>query len=383
MGIASLKDLYLDELGDLYDAERQSIRTLPRLADAAHGPELKETLTKHCDESRLHLERLQLIFTHWGEKVPSQSCAGLAGIVQEADDRLTEPATADARDAAIIGVAQRIEHYEMAAYGCARSYAYRLNRPDEARLLQETLDEEGRADHRLTEIAEAHVNDDARSEADLHQPAAAKRLRYVDGRQLDYRRLSDGTLEVRNDADDKLGVFDGLIFDSISGRPHYIVVNAGGVLSAHRYLLPVGHVRFDDRARVLRVDLAKDVAARYPAFDRDEFTAMTDEALQGYEGRLLDFFKRDAGTRRPRATSDESQPEWLMTGVWMTVPPALADLLSDEARSFANEFAPNQENVVARGDEREGARSIAEPESETRPPGERATPPPPQDEKLR
>ena len=71
-----------------------------------------------------------------------------------------------------------------------------------------------------------------------------------------------------------------------------------------------------------------------------------------------------------------------MTGVWMTVPPALADLLSDEARSFANEFAPNQENVVARGDEGEGARSIAEPESETRPPGERATPPP-QDEKLR
>ena len=81
MGIASLKDLYLDELGDLYDAERQLIRTLPRLAHASHAPELKEALTKHCDETRLHLERLQLIFTHWGEKVPSQSCAGLAGIV--------------------------------------------------------------------------------------------------------------------------------------------------------------------------------------------------------------------------------------------------------------------------------------------------------------
>ena len=288
---------------------------------------------------------------------------------------------ADARDAAIIGVAQRIEHYEIAAYGCARTYAYRLNRPDEARLLQETLDEEGRADHRLTEIAEAHVNDDARSEADLHRPAAAKRLRYVARDQLDYRRLSDGTLEVRNDADDKLGAFDGLIFDSTSGRPHYIVVDAGGVLSAHRYLFPVAHVRFDDRARVLRVDLAKDVAARYPAFDRDEFTAMTDEALQGYEGRLLDFFKRDAGMRRPRAASDESQPEWLMTGVWMTVPPALADRLSDEARSFANEFAPNQENLVARADQSEAARSIAGPEAETRS-GE-AAPPPPHDEKLR
>src|SRR5262249_50051999 len=170
MGITSLKDLYIEELGDLYDAEKQMIRTLPRLVDAAHAPELKETLTKHCDESRLHLERLQLIFTHWGEKVPAQHCAGLAGIVQEADDRLTEPATVDARDAAIIGVAQRIEHYEMAAYGCARTYARRLNRPDEARLLQETLDEEGRADHRLTELAEAHINDDARVENEYKAP---------------------------------------------------------------------------------------------------------------------------------------------------------------------------------------------------------------------
>src|SRR5712692_1747548 len=227
MIIASLKDLYFDELGDLYDAETQMIRTLPRLVEAARAPELREALKKHCDESRLHLERLELIFTHWGERRRVKACAGLAGIVQEADERLNQAATDDARDAAIIGVAQRIEHYEIAAYGCARTYARRLNRPDEARLLQETLDEEGRADHRLTEIAEAHVNDDARSEADLNEPAAAKRLRHVDGRLLDYRRLSDGTLEVRNDADVKLGAFDGLIFDSTSGRPHYIVVNGG------------------------------------------------------------------------------------------------------------------------------------------------------------
>jgi ferritin-like metal-binding protein YciE len=177
MGIASLQDLYLDDLGDLYDAEKQMIRTLPRLAEAAHAPELKEVLTRHCQESRLHLERLQLIFTHWSEAVPTQRCAGLAGIVQEADDRLTEPATADARDAAIIAVAQRIEHYEIAAYDYARAYALRLNRPDDARLLQETLNDEARADHRLTEVAEAHIVDDARSEADLHAPASASRSR--------------------------------------------------------------------------------------------------------------------------------------------------------------------------------------------------------------
>jgi ferritin-like metal-binding protein YciE len=172
MAIASLKDLYFDELNDLFDAEMQMIRTLPRLAEAARAPELRETLRKHCDESRLHLERLELIFTHWGEHRRVKACAGLAGIVQEADDRLNQDATEDARDAGIIGIAQRIEHYEMAAYGCARTYARRLDRFDEARLLQETLDEEGRADRRLSEMAEAHINDDARSEWDRRETPA-------------------------------------------------------------------------------------------------------------------------------------------------------------------------------------------------------------------
>ena len=104
-------------------------------------------------------------------------CGGVSGIVQEADDRLHEVKTDDARDAAIIGAAQRVEHYEIAAYGCARTYARRLNRDDEARLLQETLDEEGRADHRLSEIAEAHINDDARTEANLAEtPKPSGRL---------------------------------------------------------------------------------------------------------------------------------------------------------------------------------------------------------------
>jgi ferritin-like metal-binding protein YciE len=157
MGLASLKDLYLDELGTLYDAEVQTIRTLPRLCEAAYSPELREALTKHCRESRLHIERIELIFTHWGERRPLRSSAGLAGIVQEADERLNQEATPDARDAAIIGVAQRIEHYEIAGYGSARSCALRLNRWDEARLLQETLDDEARAESRLSAIARSQL----------------------------------------------------------------------------------------------------------------------------------------------------------------------------------------------------------------------------------
>jgi len=157
MALASLKDLYFDELADLYDAETQILRTLPRLAEAARSPELREALRKHCDESRLHLARLELIFTHWGERRRSKACAGVSGIVQEADERLNQAATDDARDAAIIGVAQRVEHYEIASYGCARTYARRLSRLDEARLLLETLEEERRGEQVLAALAEVHA----------------------------------------------------------------------------------------------------------------------------------------------------------------------------------------------------------------------------------
>jgi ferritin-like metal-binding protein YciE len=154
----SLKDLYLDDLGELRDTENQKILALPRLAEAARVPELRAILERLCLEARLHLERVDLIFTHWGERRRTRWSAGLAGIVQEADDRLNDPATQSARDAAIVGVARRIAHYEMAAYGGARLYACWLNRLDDARLLEETLEDETRADRRLAEIAEAHIS---------------------------------------------------------------------------------------------------------------------------------------------------------------------------------------------------------------------------------
>jgi ferritin-like metal-binding protein YciE len=337
MAIASLKDLYFDELGDLYDAETQLIRTLPRLVEAARAPELREALKKHCDESRLHLERLELIFTHWGERPRTTPCAGLAGIVQEADARLNQEATDDARDASIIGVAQRIEHYEMAAYGCARTYARRLNRLDEARLLQETLDEEGRIDHRLSEIAEAHINDDARSEADLQAEPPAGRLRYVPMDVIAQGRKDQSPLPVRNDVED-LGTLDGLVAEGELGAARYAVVDAGGLLKRRRYLLPLSLLRFDERTRVLRVSLDKDVANRYPDFDRDEFQTMSDADRSGYEARLLQFFPTDTGGEREPARP--ALPDWLLTGAWITVPPHRAEQLPAEARSFVNEFVP-------------------------------------------
>lgn len=154
MTSASLTDVYLEELSTLYDAEVQALRLLPRLRDAARSARLRDALTRHCDETRLHIERLQLIFTHWGGRASPGHSPGVSGIVQEADDRLHEEATEDVRDAVVIALANRLEHYEIAGYACARTYARRLNRPDEARLLLETLEEEGRAARRLIEAAE-------------------------------------------------------------------------------------------------------------------------------------------------------------------------------------------------------------------------------------
>ena len=341
MALASLKDLYFDELGDLYDAETQMIRTLPRFVDAARTPELRDALRKHCDESRLHLERIELIFTHWGERRRSKPCAGLAGIVQEADERLNEVTTDDARDAAIIGAAQRIEHYEMAAYGCARTYARRLNRLDEARLLQETLDEEGRTDRRLTEIAESHINDDARLETDFQQQPRPYRLRYVPMEIVSKGRGSAEPLSVRNDADEELGVLDGLLAETDLGAVRYVIVDAGGVLVHRRYLLPIMMLRFDAGASVLRVGIDRQVAERYPPFDGGEFEGLGDADRVGYERRLLKFFPRDIGpTGMTADTPVGALPEWLLTGTWITVPPRRADRLPQEARAFVNEFAP-------------------------------------------
>jgi ferritin-like metal-binding protein YciE len=340
MPIGSLKDLYISELGDLYDAETQMIRTLPRLAEAARAPELREVLRRHCDESRLHLERLDLIFTHWGERRRSRPCAGLAGIVQEADERLNEEATADARDAAIIGVAQRIEHYEIAAYGCARTYARRLNRDDEARLLQETLDEEGRADRRLTEIAEAHINDDARTEADvLDAERAMGRLRFVQSNKVAIGRAGE-RVAVKNDVGEELGTFDGVVVDDASHCARYAVIDSGGLFVHRRYLVPIESLHFDTPEGILRVNIDKDLANRYPPFDRDEFETMNATEMRTYEARILDLFPR--GTA-PAALRPASLPQdWLAADEWSQPDVDSAEPLQADTSSAAIDVSHEQ-----------------------------------------
>jgi len=158
MEMESLKELYIDELKDLYSAEKQLVKALPKMAKNATNPELKDAFTTHLQETEGHVERLEQIFEMLGERPGGKKCKGMEGLVEEAKELLEEDATEAVLDAGMISKAQHVEHYEMAGYGTVRTYARLLGLDDQADLLQETLDEEGHANELLTQIAESSVN---------------------------------------------------------------------------------------------------------------------------------------------------------------------------------------------------------------------------------
>jgi len=162
MKLDSLEMLFKDELADLYDAENQLIKTLPKLADAAHAPELKHAFKDHLRETQNHAQRIEQIWESLGDgSVKSQSCKGMQGLIKEGGERLKARGDASVIDAGIIGAAQRVEHYEIAGYGCARTYAELLGMSEAARLLEETISEEKAADKKLNELALTLVNQEA------------------------------------------------------------------------------------------------------------------------------------------------------------------------------------------------------------------------------
>ncbi len=159
MKIDSLKKLFVHELKDLYSAEKQILSHMDKVIDKTTDPKLNTALSEHRDLTRTHVERLESIFEALDHEPGGKKCKGMEGLLKEADDVLAET-TADAagRDAGIIAAAQRVEHYEMAGYGTARTYARMLGKDDLAETLQKTLDEEADADEKLTRIAEYVVN---------------------------------------------------------------------------------------------------------------------------------------------------------------------------------------------------------------------------------
>ena len=161
MKFETLQDLYLDELRDLYDAERQLVKALPKMAEAAKSIQLRTAFESHLRETEGHVQRLEQIFTQMNEKPSGQSCDAMKGLIKEGDKMASNVDESPLRDAGLIGAANRVEHYEMAGYGTVRTFAEILGFNEAARLLEQTLQEEKEADRKLTQIAEQMVNDRA------------------------------------------------------------------------------------------------------------------------------------------------------------------------------------------------------------------------------
>jgi len=158
LNLETLRDLYLNELRDLYSAETQLIDALPKMAEAASAPDLKQAFLDHLEQTHGHVERLEQIFDELGEKTSGETCDAMKGLIKEGGSYVKAGGSDEVRDAGLIGAAQRVEHYEIAAYGTARALALRLGEIIAAELLQETLDEEADTDVLLTDLAEGHIN---------------------------------------------------------------------------------------------------------------------------------------------------------------------------------------------------------------------------------
>src|ERR1700748_2092569 len=154
----SVKELLIAELRDLHNAEEQLVEALPKMAEAASSTELRNAFNHHLEETRKQVTRLDEVFDRLGEKASGETCQAMKGLVKEGEEFIHAKGQPDVRDAGLIGAAQRVEHYEMAGYGTARTLAKRLGFHDIAKTLQTTLDEEGAADEKLTSIAEGNVN---------------------------------------------------------------------------------------------------------------------------------------------------------------------------------------------------------------------------------
>ncbi len=164
MPLKNLQDLYVDELKDLYNAEQQILKALPKMAKAASSSELKHAFDEHIEQTREQVKRLDRIFQDLGKAPRGKKCMGMRGIIEEGNELLKEKTDASVKDAGLISAAQRVEHYEMAGYGTVRTYAQVLGYNDQAQILQQTLNEEGDTDHILTQLAENTINSQAEHE---------------------------------------------------------------------------------------------------------------------------------------------------------------------------------------------------------------------------
>ena len=161
MQMDSLRELYVDELKDLYSAEKQLVKALPKMVKNATNPELQNAFAEHLQVTENQVARLEQIFEALGQSPRGKKCVGMEGLIEEAQELLEEDAQEDVLDAGLISKAQHVEHYEIAGYGTVRAYASTLGLTEQAELLQQSLDEEIEADKLLSELAESSINIEA------------------------------------------------------------------------------------------------------------------------------------------------------------------------------------------------------------------------------
>ena len=351
----TLRDLYRTELTELRVAERQIIDALPTMFGAAASPELREALETHLQRTRIHLERLELLLKQSAATPTPEDGSAIAALLRAGDVTIRRAGLPQVRDAAIIAAAQHVEHFEIAGYGCARAHARQLNEDDAADLLQQTLDEEADADEALTRLAQAGINQ-AASEGALAS-GRRPRLRYVDVDDLkhdvDYRDL-----RVRNNAGENVGRIDGFVIDA-TGRPYYLVIDAGTMFVGRRYLVPVGRAELRRGDRTAIIDLDKDVLKRYPEFHRGAFISMSYEEARRYEWRILEAIDPAAARKLPSAWERDQlpyyrRPAWAGDTAWT---PSVRETRTREAAAVRDEgrrSTHERDAVIARDTERVG-----------------------------
>jgi ferritin-like metal-binding protein YciE len=159
--VTTMEELFLDEIRDLYDAEKQLTKALPKMAKASTSEELRNAFEEHLGQTENHVTRLEQIFESLGEKATGKKCAAMSGLIKEGDEMASDSEETAVRDAGLIAAAQKVEHYEISGYGSARTHAEILGYDDAVGLLDETLQEEKDADEKLNELAQTSINEEA------------------------------------------------------------------------------------------------------------------------------------------------------------------------------------------------------------------------------
>jgi len=175
MADQGLKELYIDEMKDLYNAENQLVKALPKMAKAASSDKLRHGFEEHLEQTKSHVQRLEKIFQTLGESPKGKKCKGMEGLIEEGSEVIEEDYEGSVMDAALIGAAQRVEHYEIAGYGTVRTMAETLGESDHVSLLEETLQEEKETDEKLTELA-SRIKASAEQQSDTQDKRKARRV---------------------------------------------------------------------------------------------------------------------------------------------------------------------------------------------------------------